>query len=295
MRRCYILMAHRVSQHSAAAGFVTRDSFSCFTLSYPQVHGGGAAAAGGISGVFTFTGVAYASDVETQLCAHLLVYNNTPETGRKEELLAMCNATIEDLNDKEDYTEISPSRKGPWTPPEIWKNQALIGKFKEFLRASASTKAGWLSTIQLWLQTDHNVSTTAKGIHDWAQRLTLPLRNKHALLLPSLDPKTKASRLPHMLPAVANLILANYTAMDARLQEIENRTTLEQQTNHSPTKPMLKAMLAAKLSEVDTLRERVSTLEGNISTLNVTISTNESASVQGRGRGFFLGGDFFRV
>ena len=166
----------------------------------------------------------------------------------------MCNATINDLDDKEDYTEISPSRKGPWTPPDIWKNQSLIGKFKEFLKDSASLKAGWLSTIELWLQTDHSISTTALGINKWARRLTLPKADKSALLLPSLDSKDKTSRLPHMLPAVANVILANYTAMDKRLKDFENRTTLEQQTNHSPSKPALKAMLATKGSEVDALR-----------------------------------------
>lgn len=257
------------------------------------MRGGPAASAGGAGGVFTYSGVAYATDVETQLYAHLLVYNNAPETGRKEELLAMCNATIEDLENKEDYTEMSPSRKGPWTPPESWRDQSLVGKFKEFLKDAASLKAGWLSTIELWLQTDHNVSTTALGINKWARRLSLPKSDKSALLVPSLDSKFETSRLPHMLPAVANVILANYTAMDKRLQEFVNRTTLEQQTNHSPSKPALKAMLAAKGSEVDALREQVSTLEGNVSTLNTTISTNESASVKGRGGFFFWGGGFF--
>ena len=103
----------------------------------------------------------------------------------------MCNATINDLDDKEDYTEISPSRKGPWAPPEIGKNHALIGKFKEFLKDSASLKAGWLSTIELWLQTDHSISTTALGINKWARSLTLPKADKSALLVPSLDSRTK--------------------------------------------------------------------------------------------------------
>ena len=42
-----------------------------------------AASAGGAGGVFTYSGVAYATDVETQLSAHLLVYNAS-ETGHKE-------------------------------------------------------------------------------------------------------------------------------------------------------------------------------------------------------------------
>jgi hypothetical protein len=96
-----------------------------------------------------------------------------------------------------------------------------------------------------------------------------------------------------MLPAVANVILANYAAMDARIQEFVNHTSVEQQTNHSPSKPALK-----EGSQVDALREQVSVLEGNVSTLNTTISTNESASVKGRGGRFFLvvvvvGGGFF--
>ena len=130
------------------------------------MRGGPPAAVGGAAGVFTYIGVAYATDVEVQLYAHLLVYSNAPETGRKEELLAICNATIDDLDHKDDYSEISPSRKGPWTPPDIWKNQALIGKFKGFLKASTSLQAGWLYTIELWLQTDHNISTTAKRISE---------------------------------------------------------------------------------------------------------------------------------
>ena len=228
------------------------------------MRGGPAAAAGGVGGVFTYHSIAYASDVEVQLTSYLLVYSNAPETGRREELLAMCNETIDDLDDPKDYTEISPSRKGPWAPPDIWKNQALIGKFKDFLKDSASLQAGWLSTIQLWLQTDHHISATAKGINEWARRLRLPKSDKSALLIPSLDSKSKTMRLPHMLPAVANFIKANHTAMDARLTELVNRTTLEQQTNHSPSKPALKAMFAAKEFQNDALREQVSALEGNV-------------------------------
>ena len=81
-----------------------------------------------MGGVFSYYGNANANDVETQLYAHLLVYNNAPETGRKEELLAMCNATIEALDDKEDYTEFSPSRKGPWTVPESWRDQSASSR-----------------------------------------------------------------------------------------------------------------------------------------------------------------------
>ena len=191
------------------------------------MRGGPAAVAAAGDGVFTYSGHAYATDVETQLYAHLLVYSASG-TGRKEELLAVCNATIDDLHRKEDYTEISPSRKGPWTPPEAWKNQSLIGKFKEFLKDSVSLQAGSLSTIQLWLQTDHNVSITALGIYKWARRLRLAKSDKSALLLPSLDSKHKIGRLPHMLPAVANFILSNYSAMDTRLMEFVDRTTLEQ-------------------------------------------------------------------
>ncbi len=162
-----------------------------------------------------FSGEAYATDLEVELLSHLMVYRVYDNTVLMDQLFALCELII--FDSPEDYEFLSPSQKGIWKIPPSWSNQTIINKVKGFILESASAKPGWLFPIEMWLQTDRNVSTSADGIARWGRRLALGKDKTGALLIPSSDRNTRA-RLPHMLPAMAFYIRKNYLAMDERLQ-----------------------------------------------------------------------------
>jgi hypothetical protein len=230
--------------------------------------------AGGAA-VLPCSGKAYGTVLEVELYSHLMVHLVSDNTVLRDELFALCNLVIFDA--PKNYERLSPSQMGPWTMPPSWSNQTIINKFKAFLKESTSRTPGWLFPIELWLQTDRNVSTTAEGISLWARRLGLPKSDKKALRIPCS--KNILLRLPHMLPAVAHYIHKNYKAMHERLKEFVDLSSFEQATTRSPAKASVKAKLATAEGALAATAAENETLRGEVSSLQAQYTGLQQAEV----------------
>ncbi len=221
-------------------------------------------------------------------------------TGQSGPLKALCDSVISDVSD---YAGTSPVQQGPWTSPGSWKNQVLVNKFKSMLADSASAKEGWLSPIQKVMAEDYGMHATIKKLIQLAQRLTLAQNKPGALLAPSSDPKNPRPRLTHMLPAVANYIQRNFSAIDARLQRAVDGSSLEELTSHSPVKEVLKSEnaalqrdLADERARFSEARAQVSLLEGKIATIHRThVGARAVMCAEGGGGGGIKGPDFLKL
>ncbi len=126
-------------------------------------------------------------------------------------------------------------------------------------------QAGYLNPVEKVLSAHLGISLTARGITNYRDRLLAPAGSTKpkALLIPSLDSRTKLRRFPHMLPAVARTIIRDYDVI-ARLyaMTVDMECTLDDVTQRSPSKAAVKAERDETRDERDAARERVAVLEG---------------------------------
>ena len=90
------------------------------------------------------------------------------------------------------------------------------------------------------MQHSYDLVVTHRNIISYRERLVAAKSDKKPLFVPSEDKKHKKLRLPHMLPAVAKLVLAEFEPMRRLLTKAIAETPLQDQVSGSPTKADLK-------------------------------------------------------
>ena len=166
-----------------------------------------------------------------------------------------------------------PGRDQPWTAPDSWTKtrQFILNDFKDILTdASSKRKNGAeLQTVEYVLAHTYGLVLIYRNITTYRERLVAAKNDKKPLFVPS--EKSKKLRLPHMLPAVAKLVLAEFKHMQRLLTKAVDETPLEDQVSGSPSKAALKRKardlergLAEAEEERDALVEENDELRGRL-------------------------------
>ena len=74
-------------------------------------------------------------------------------------------------------------------------------------------------------------SVTDKQLYDYCVRLCAGRRDKKYMHVPTVDGKTKPSRLTHMMPAVARYLKLNFNGLLKEIQRNADDMTLEEVTS----------------------------------------------------------------
>jgi hypothetical protein len=136
----------------------------------------------------------------------------------------------------------------PWKLPDAWRqhDQRLVTEAKSILEQGTSMAGHGkhLQVIEKVMARNYGLFLDHFSIEHYRKRLVASIRSctkVKPLFVPSEDPRTKLLRFPHMLPAVARMVIRDWSTLQQHLDQAVEHINLAVLTDGSPTKAACKA------------------------------------------------------
>ncbi len=141
--------------------------------------------------------------------------------------------------------------------PEAWRKhgQHLVAEAKSILEQGTSVAGHGkhLQVIEEVMARDFGLFLDHRNIEHYRKRLVASKSSTKPkpLFVPSEDPRTKLLLFPHMLPAVARMVIRDWSALQRHLDQAIAHIELTVVTDGSPTKAACKAQVLELTGEVE--------------------------------------------
>ena len=152
-----------------------------------------------------------------------------------------------------DGSQDYPGHDRPWQPPASWtrENQSMLDSAKDMLLAATSTAGNGrhLQLVETAMVASCKLTLTSEGIKYYRQRLVAgklsTKKSKKPLYVPNIkSPNKPYLRFPHMLPAVACMVINEWDELSgllhAALAEVPAATSREDTGAARPPRPRLR-------------------------------------------------------
>jgi len=177
-------------------------------------------------------------------------------------------ATVRDLMEKVLAAAPEYVVDQPWKVPDAWRkhDQHLVTEAKSILEQGTSVAGHGkhLQVIEEVMARAFGLFLDHRNIEHYRKRLVASKSSTKPkpLFVPNLEnPRFPYLRFPHMLPAVARMVIRDWSALQQRLDQAVEHIDLAVLTGGSPTKAACKAQVLELTGEVVMLMGRLEETE----------------------------------